>query len=740
MEEMRQVQFREDQVSIMEYDGGTMAVPAVPGAGKTFIVANLAAKIIEEKRHKPGKVLVVTYMNSAVNNFKSRIASVLRGKGINSTNDYEVMTIHSLAMKILKDRPDIVGINEEFQILDDSKKVMYLNECIEEWRRKGGERIFQSFLSDKYAQKYNEKSGQWWSEFFSIADTLISELKLNDITAEILKGQVEKFQDTSIIKSISYIYNIYTKKLKMEGFIDYNDLLILSYKALAMDKKLKDRFQNRYSFIFEDECQDSNLVQCKILSLLSENNNNLVRVGDLNQSIMGTFTASDPKFFAEFCSKIDKKYIMNMAGRSSKEIINIANYLVEYIIKSHSEEKCRTALEEQYIKVVSGMGEFKNPSLEEYGVYSYSLSSWDKVKQNTLKAIQNFRLKYPDKTIGILVPYNNQVNEIAKELRSIGIECDELCTNSEKRLKITKQLGYILNFLGEPDSVFKFKELMNNLIDENGKGKEILINRLRSYKIEEILEYESIKDELYENRDLIDTDIIKSFEKNINIIKYILAEQELSMEKLILHIGNILNLNLEDKAMVQAVASYIKYVQKDMPNLNFEEISQILLDVKSSIFKHISNVIYELQGYEPVPERVTVATCHKSKGLEWDCVFFLCITNYNFPFSLNGKFRSEQYYFKDEFKNLTTLGKVEIQKILGQSVDSNPFIQAKAEVVKEKIRLLYVSITRAKEYLILMSHKDESKKDYPSKYFDILREFIEKEKGLFKGCENNDRC
>lgn len=726
------MQFREDQIPIMEYEGGTMAVPAVPGAGKTFIVANLAAKIIEQKRHIPGKVLIVTYMNSAVSNFKSRIALVLNNKGINNSNDYEVMTIHSLAMKILKDRPDIVGINEEFQILDDLKKIMYLNEGIEEWRRRGGERVFKSFLSDRHTSKYNEKNEQWWKDFFNIVDVLISELKLNDISPETLRKQVQSFENSSIIKNISYIYEIYSKKLKMQGCIDYNDLLNLSCKALTIDAKLREKFQLKYSFIFEDECQDSNLVQCKMLSLLSQDNNNLVRVGDLNQSIMGTFTSSDPKFFAEFCSQADRKHVMNMAGRSSKEIIDVANYLVHFTRNGHTEEKCRTALEEQYIKVTSNMGEFQNPSIEDYGVYSYILSSWDKVKENTIKSIQNFRLKYPDKTIGVLVPYNNQVSEIARELKGIGIECDELSSIPEKRLKVTNKLGHILSFLGEPDNIFKLKEVVNNLMDKGGKGKEILLNNLISYKVEEVLEYKTIKDKLYSNREFIDTDIINSFEENIDAMNYILNYKELSMEKMILNIGNLLNFNIEDKAMIQSVAAYVKYIQNDIPDLSFEYLSQVLLDAKSSIFKHMADIIYELQGYNPTPDRVTVATCHKSKGLEWDCVFFLCITNYNFPFSLDGKFRSEQYYFKDEFKNLVTLGKVEIQKILGEAVDNNPVIQAKAEVVNEKIRLLYVGITRAKEYLILMSHKDESKKDYPSKYFEILRAFIEEQRKKFK--------
>ncbi|WML37247.1 ATP-dependent helicase [Clostridium sp. OS1-26] len=659
------MQFREDQKPIMEYRGGTMAVPAVPGAGKTFIVAHLAAKIIEEKLHKPGKVLVVTYMNSAVNNFKSRISSVLENKGIAVNGDYEVMTIHSLAMKILKERPDVVGVNEEFQIIDDMKKIAFLNECIENWRRKNGERIFRFLLSDSGNRKYNEKSEYYWRDFFNIADSLISELKLNSISPELLLEKLENVEEISIVKSIFEVYDAYVKKIRMEGYIDYNDLLLLAYKALLLDGKLREKFKNKYSFIFEDECQDSNLVQSNILLLLSENNNNLVRVGDLNQSIMGTFTSSDPKFFANFCSQAERKHIMNVAGRSSMEIISLANYLVSYVRTEHLEEKCRGALEEQYIKMMAGMEGFKNPEPEDYGIYSYCYSSWDKVKETTLKAVKNFKIKNPDKTIGILVPYNNQVTELAKELRRIGIECDELSTTSEKRIKITNILGYMLRFLSEPDDIIRFKELMNCLIDENLPGKELLIGRITSYEIEDLLE-NKIKD-LYENQfsngeKLISKELIELFKKYLDIMKELLIHNEMSMGRLILYIGNLLNLNINDKAMVETVASYVQYEQKYKVDLTLEEVSQRLLDVKNSVFKQIADVIYEIQGYEPTPERVTISTCHKSKGLEWDCVFLLSLTDYNFPSSLRVKIRSDHYYFKEEFKNPIALGKAEMQK------------------------------------------------------------------------------
>ena len=725
--EVLEVSFREDQKPIMQYTGGTMAVPAVPGAGKTFIVANLAAKIIEEKRQKPGKVLVVTYMNSAVNNFKSRIGSVLNDKGISAVNSYEVMTIHSLAMKILRDRPDIVGVNEEFGVIDDIRKSFYLNECINEWRRRGGERIFRSFLSDYGTKKYEEKGSDWWKGFFSVVDILISELKLNDISPERLKYIEEDFEEIKIIRSIAYIYEIYTQKLKLEGYIDYNDLLILSYKALLRDEKLRDKFQNRYSFIFEDECQDSNLVQCKMLALLSGNNNNLVRVGDVNQSIMGTFTSSDPSFFSDFCDQVDKKYVMNMAGRSSKQIIDLANYLVSYTREYHPEEKCRGALADQKIAMVSGMKDFKNPEIDGNGIYTYSLSSWNKVKENTLKAILNFRSKYPDKTIGVLVPFNNHVSEIAKELRRMNIECDELSTSSEKRIKVTNTLGYVLGFLGEPDNIYKFKALIGSLIEENSDEKELLMKFILNHKVEEIV-YLDISSLLQEN--LHHSDIFKKLKEKIDIIRNILEYNQNSLDNLILYISSILNLSIEDKAMAQAVASYVKFQTKDNPDLTIEEISDQLLDNKNSVFRHIADVIYDLQGYEPVPGKVTVATCHKSKGLEWDCVFLLCLTDYNYPTSLSGKFRTDYFYFKDEFRNPIAVGKAEIQRILGESVCRNPFLQAKIDVVNEKIRLLYVGITRAKEYLVLMAHQEGegNRRDKPSKYFTVLKEFIESNK------------
>lgn len=724
MENKEEIIYRNDQKPIISYTGGTMAVPAVPGAGKTFIIANLAAKLIEKKLYKPGKILIVTYMNSAVNNFKSRISSVLCEKGIKSNNMYEVMTIHSLALKILKDRPDIVGISDEFRIIDEVKQNMYLNNIIIEWRKKGGERLFKNFLKDE--KKYNK----WEMDFFRTASTIISDLKLQQISPVYLNNKSEEFSDYSILKCIAPIYEGYTKKLKSEGYIDYNDLLVLAYKAIKTDDKLREKLQKRYKYIFEDECQDSNLIQGEILEILSEKWGNLVRVGDVNQSITGTFTSSDPKFFVDFCKNVDKKYTMDMASRSTEQIIKLANDLVKYVREEHPDRKCRDALALQIIKPIPIGSNPQNPKSKGKQIFSYCRSTNEVELLNTIKAIEHFKVKNPERTIGVMVSSNEEVKNVSEKLRENGIECDELSRTPEQKMRVAKNLGYILGYIAKPYDNSRLIQLLDKvLFKEKAKDKEILFKFLNSCKCIESIIYPKEK-EIEIPEQVKETDAYKIFKDMKKIIKDILEYPKRPMEKYIVYISDKLEMSLEDKAMAQAVASYVKYSIMDNIKLTLENISMQLLDDKNNIFAHIADVIYELHGYEPTPDRVTVCTYHKSKGLEWDLVFLLGVTEYNFPCYINGQFNGECHYLKENYKNPTAIGKAEIKKIIGEKIEKSVILEAKREYIKERTRLLYVAITRAKRYLIMSSHnikkiRQWNIKQKPSPYFNYLSKKIE---------------
>ncbi|WP_246578011.1 ATP-dependent helicase [Clostridium psychrophilum] len=729
--EDKKITYRDDQLPIIKYRGGTMAVPAVPGAGKTFIICNLVCELIKDKVHKPGKILIVTFMNSAVNNFKQRISMVLQNKGIMAINDYDVMTIHSLALKILKDRPDVMGVNEEFKILDDVNKSLYLNNCISHWRRQGGEAIFKKMISDKALNKYAQKQDKWWNDFFITADTIIGELKINDISPEKLKEDLKLLDKNSILVYISEIYNSYTKILKTEGYIDYNDLLILAYKLLKTDDTVREKLQKKYTFVFEDECQDSNLIQGKILSLISEKSGNLVRVGDVNQSITGTFTASDPKFFRAFCGNADNTFQMFMAGRSTNHIIDLANELVKFTNNYHEEEKCRTALVNQKIKCTDDkveMGQDNN-----YGISTMlSNSKEEEIKKAAHVAIK-FKEKFPSKTCAILVPFNNQVREIADILRSYNIECDELSNKSNKKIKVTNTLGYILQFISNPQDSLIFKDLIKNVFcEEHNEESEKLFDFIENYDVEKLL-YPSLGNinEMDIPGEILKSKVYKKFINSMGLIRTILEYPQTHFDTLILYISDVLNFSLENRAMAEAVASYVRYESKDNSEFSMRDVAEQLLDGKNSLLDYISGIIYDLQGYEPSPDRITVATCHKAKGLEWDCVLILNITAYQYPYITTDKFK-DYYYLKDEFKNPIVRCKAQIAKILGDNICEDPLKEAKIQIINEKIRLLYVGITRAKEYLILMSIQSNEgrwNEDKPSKYFYVLRDYINRQRG-----------
>lgn len=672
------IRFRKDQENIMQYRSGTMAVPAVPGAGKTFIIANLSTKLIKENNKRGKKLLIVTYMNSSVNNFKSRIAQFLNDNGIHGSNKYEVMTIHSLAMKILKEKPSAVAVGEEFRIVDDFNVDDILYKIITRWRDCGGEACLRWFLNKNSDDNFE----RWNIGFFSVVKSLIGELKLQGVSSEVLKDNLDTLKNNSILKLIAPIYIRYCNELKLRGYLDYNDLLILSLKALQEDEKLRAKLQKRYIYIFEDECQDSNFIQGRLLSILSDEHKNLIRVGDVNQSITGTFSSSNPRFFKEFCESAEATYSMFMASRSSIDIINLANDLIDYVNNNLEEEQSRDALMRQLIEPVKeGFGK-SNPTTENYQITTVSFATNQEERNKIVASIEGFIDKYPNKTIGILVPSNEEIKSYAALLEERNIQYEELSRMPQDRIKVVEEIALVLAYLSNPDD------------------KESLIK---------IIEQLFIKKE--------DAD---------SFIDEILNSKLYPIDELIIDISEKLYSARNDLAMAQSIASYTKQIIIE-EKLSLKEVSNIIKE-KTFIFSRVAETIYESEGFEPKGGCVTICTYHKSKGLEFDRVHLTALTSYNFPTSINGSFNGEYYYLKEEYKNPIALGKSEIENFIGKGNNENPFIEAKREYIRERARLLYVGITRAKEFLIISTHKSKvgyKRQEKVSEYFNFLKEKVE---------------
>src|SRR4051794_7177108 len=146
--------FRPGQHDIMNYKGGKLGVSAVPGSGKTFTLSHLAARLVERVMengiNEEQEVLIVTFANSAVNSFKSRIGEIIaEQRGLLPYIGYRVRTLHGLAHDIVRERPSLAGLPEDFRIIDDRIAAAMRRDVVDELLRTTAGAAFLSYISEK---------------------------------------------------------------------------------------------------------------------------------------------------------------------------------------------------------------------------------------------------------------------------------------------------------------------------------------------------------------------------------------------------------------------------------------------------------------------------------------------------------------------------------------------------------------------------------------------------------------
>src|ERR671936_1067532 len=124
---------RYSQQEILKYRGGRLGIAAVPGAGKTQILSALAAQIIASgSLNEDQEVLIVTLVNSAVDNFEARIKRFFDNP-LQALYRYRVRTLHGLAHDIVREKPGRVGLDERFAIIDEREADFIRREAVKAW-------------------------------------------------------------------------------------------------------------------------------------------------------------------------------------------------------------------------------------------------------------------------------------------------------------------------------------------------------------------------------------------------------------------------------------------------------------------------------------------------------------------------------------------------------------------------------------------------------------------------------
>ncbi|HND49141.1 MAG TPA: ATP-dependent helicase, partial [Anaerolineales bacterium] len=483
---------RPSQQQILRYNGGRLGIAAVPGAGKTHILSALAAKLIQEGRlGDDQEVLIVTLVNSAVDNFETRIKRFFDNP-LQALYKYRVRTLHGLAHDIVREKPAKVGLEERFSIIDEREAGFIRRESVNAW--------LASHSIDDYLDPALDNSKRDWVKrqqlpdlLDSIALAFIRSSKDRLLTPEKLRQQLDaSFAPLPLAELGHAIYADYQRALAYRGAVDFDDLIRLALTLLESDDEFRERLQYRYPFILEDEAQDSSQTQERILSLLSgglgrgdpaptQNTvGNWVRVGDPNQAIFETFTTASPELLRAFIQN-NPSVDMPESGRSQPSVLAVANHLIDWVMTAHPDPNVRTALSVPHIVPVPVGDPQQNPPDNPEAIKFISTKyTPEQELEAVAKSIKGYVDSFVDfpieeqPTIAVLVPRNQRGVEMVNALRQRGIEPIELISSTSETRAAAGALSILLSYLSEPGNARKlskaYEVYRRDVFGSNSKG------------------------------------------------------------------------------------------------------------------------------------------------------------------------------------------------------------------------------------------------------------------------------
>lgn len=739
----RQYSLRPQQRQILEYQRGWMGVSAVPGSGKTWTLSLLASEIISEGNLQEGQeVLVVTLVNSAVDNFSQRVRSFLSGQMILPMG-FRVRTLHGLAHDIVRERPDLAGLDNQFNILDEREARKILEETARDWLAQHPHQLDDFLVDDDPGKLEIIRREKLPGLVQDIALQFIRTAKDRQLTPGVLIERMGGYEDALPLAKMGLeLYQSYQQALNYRGVVDFDDLIRLALQALQSDSQYLERLRQRWPYILEDEAQDSSLLQEEILRLLSGPGGNWVRVGDPNQAIYETFTTADPRHLIDFLSMDTViRRELPISGRSTPSIIRLANYLVEWVQAEYPHPEIRSALVSPPLILAAGEGDPQpNPPDDpaQIRVMAKRYTPQEEVKA-VVASLERWLPQNPQATVAVLVPRNHRGYEFVTALGNAGISTLEMLQSTTQTRQAANALIQILQYLADPASVKKLVEVFRlwNRSERLNRDARDQLERWatvmrRITRLEDFISPGPERDWLAEIAVQAPAEILERLER---FRRQVIRWQEaclLPPDQLLLTISQELFQEPANLALAYKMAALLRRASSDHPEWRLRDLINELVLISRNERKFLGFSQEDL-GFNPDdhPGKVIVTTMHKAKGLEWDRVYLTSISNYDFPSDPeHDKFISERMFVRGKM-NLPEETIAQLDSIL--SPDEWDWYQpgeatqkARVNYIKERLRLLYVGITRARKELVVTWNSGRYSDQVPALPFVAMQNFSER--------------
>ncbi|MCR5160688.1 MAG: UvrD-helicase domain-containing protein, partial [Lachnospiraceae bacterium] len=287
----------QQQEAVRHFEG-PLLILAGAGSGKTRVLTNRIAYMIDEYNVNPWNILAITFTNKAAGEMRERVDRIV-GFGAESI---WVSTFHSMCARILRRYIDLIGYDTHYVIYDtDDQKSLMKDVC----------------------KRLNIDTKVFKERSILAA---ISSAKNELISPEEYAATVGK---DFAYKRIAEAYDLYQKELKRNNALDFDDLLVLTVRLFKQCGDVLAYYQERFRYIMVDEYQDTNTAQFELVRLLAGKYRNLCVVGDDDQSIY-RFRGANIRNILDFEKTFpDTKVIrLEQNYRSTQSILDVANSVI----------------------------------------------------------------------------------------------------------------------------------------------------------------------------------------------------------------------------------------------------------------------------------------------------------------------------------------------------------------------------------------------------------------------------
>lgn len=717
---LRQIreELRSGQQQMTDWKGGSLAVSAVPGAGKsTGMAAAAAVTLANVQLHGRRQLIVVTFTRSAVANIKKKIRKYLQRLSLPQIG-FIVHTLHGLALNIAMRHPELSGLNlENSTLITPTQSHRLIRACVEQWIAEHPRR-YQLLLEGRQfdgeeTERLRRQSVLRTEVLPQLAHIVIHEAKSSGLLPTELWAMSERVSgdDYEILAVAAGLYEKYQKLLKSRDLIDYDEMILGAMRVLE-NPATRQQEQGQVFAVFEDEAQDSTPLQTQLLEILATDPAqphlppNLIRVGDPNQAINSTFTPADPIYFRQFCESCQDRgnlATMDRAGRSSPIIIEAANFVLEWVNASKlagTEQPFRA----QRIFPVDPTDPQLNANPMPLGRGLELCFPEDPYRSVELlgQRVSDLFLENSELQMAVLVRENKQgrfIKEVLEDpqkynlpfdLKQQGINILDV-GESDRHSRVPAEILTLLQFIDRPHSPDYLKGTLKVLADRQLVPKQDF-NALATAP-EQFL-YPGPLDPPQSEP------VVKCRRFCCSLLQ---ARLQLPLYQLI----SFLALSLQyDQTELATADKLAERVSKQMVgNHTMAGMLAVLSEIVNS--ERFEPVDAEEEAEERYTRKgqLTIITMHKAKGLDWDCVFLPFLHEQTIPGNLRVL---PQTRFLGDF-TLAEVARAQIRASLHQESRlpdvGKAWEQAGYLKTAEEFRLLYVAMTRAKQLLWMASER-----------------------------------